>query len=119
MGRTILTDFHDAVKKRCRYEIFIPLNYNNGDLVEAEKILNTEEEIMEKFGVLTTYPVSLRASGLWKSGDQIFHDKLLVYRLDVGTNDVTLKFFVEYKEKLEKYYNQIKIYMTRQRIEII
>lgn len=118
IGRITLTASSD-VRKCCRYEIFIPLNYNNGSLVEEKKIFDTVEELMKKFGVLTTYPVSLRASGLWKEGDKVYDGPMMVYRLDLGEDDKTLNFFVKYKEKLKKEYRQIELYITRQWIEII
>ncbi len=102
-----------------RYEIYIPLNYNDGRLIEQEKMYKTTDELMNKFGGLTTYPVSLKASGLWKEGDKMYHDQMMVYRVDIEVTNDMLCFFIMYKGTLIAEYEQVQIYMTRQQIELI
>lgn len=74
---------------------------------------------MNKFSGLTTYPVSLRASGLWKEGDKPYHDEMMVYRVDIEAKTDMLRFFIKYKGTLIDEYEQIEIYITRQKIELI
>ena len=114
-----MSDICNVIKSCFRYEIYIPLNYNDGTLVNSEKMLNTTNELMTKFSGLTTYPFSLKASGLWRENDKICYDEMMVYRLDVETKNDELDYFIEYKKKLKVEYKQIEIYLTRQKIEII
>ena len=36
-----------------RFEILLPLNYNDGRLIEREKFLLTQRELVRKFGATT------------------------------------------------------------------
>ena len=50
--------------KRTRIEIILPLKYNNGQLVEISKFLETKRELIERFGGRTGLTTT---SGAWKS----------------------------------------------------
>ena len=106
-------------KTKARYEIYIPLNYNDGSPVEPEKFDLTIERLMEKVGGITTYPM-IEGRGLWKEGGRTYEDAIMIYRIDVEdeTEDM-LHFLLEYKEYLKKEFKQLEIYMTRQPIEIL
>lgn len=47
-----------------RYEILLPLKYNDGSSVEPEKFQQTRRELVQKFGALTmeVQPISARIS---------------------------------------------------------
>jgi len=36
-----------------RYEILLPLKYNDGSDIESEKLLETKQELVHRFGALT------------------------------------------------------------------
>jgi hypothetical protein len=104
-----------SLKAYCRYEILVPLYYNDGALVEKEKLLETSDELMRRFPGMTTYPID----GRWKDGDKIYYDKLIVFKVDIEESNNCLPFIREYKEKLKASYKQQEIYITRQKIEVI
>ena len=62
-----------------RYEILLPLKYNDGSDVEASKLLQTKEELVQKFGALTVDPHPLE--GLWTHQEALYHEVLLKYTL--------------------------------------
>jgi hypothetical protein len=47
-----------------RFEILLPLYYNDGRLIEIEKFMATNRELLNKFEALTTD--SVEVSGTWK-----------------------------------------------------
>ena len=49
-----------------RYEILLPLNYNDGTPIEPEKFQETRRELVEQFGALTMDAPA--TAGLWVSG---------------------------------------------------
>lgn len=114
-----VSEHRNGIKLCFRYEIYVPLNYNDGTLVEPEKVYQTTQELMMKFKGLTTYPVSLKASGLWEDGNGFYQDELILYRVDIEAKFDLLDFIIGYKDKLKDDYKQVEIYITRQRIEII
>ena len=64
-----------------RYEILLPLRHNDGREVEAEKLLLTKNELIQKFGALTVDPHPLE--GRWTQSGVTYEDMLLKYTVDV------------------------------------
>ena len=61
-----------------RFEILLPLNYNDGIEIEAEKFDQTAEELCDRFGGVTEDTV--RVSGTWKYGGTRYRDVLFRIR---------------------------------------
>ena len=72
-----------------RYEILLPLNYNDGTLIEPEKFQETRRELVEQFGALT---------------------------MDAPATDA---FFRDFKERLKERFRQIEIWMTAYPIRLL
>ena len=105
---------HPARTKR--FEILLPLNYNDGTLIEPEKFDQTREELSERFGGITEDTV--RITGTWKYGGARYRDDL--FRIRIDTNDPTANsFFQSQKEIWKERFQQIDIWITASEIEII
>lgn len=100
-----------------RYEILLPLLYNNGTSIEKEKFLLTNEELVIKFGAATTD--STRIVGRWLYQNQLFEDKLIRIIVDVPDTEDHLDFFKQYKETLKKRFDQIDIWIISHEIDVI
>ena len=48
-----------------QYELYVPLNYNDGSPIEPEKIANVRNEILREFGNLTSFLNPTKAFGQW------------------------------------------------------
>src|SRR5262249_34646973 len=81
-----------------RFEILLPLNYNDGSEIEAEKFDQTAEELSERFGGVTQDTV--RITGTWKYGGTRYRDTLL--RMRVDTDDPAARSFLEAGKSLWK-----------------
>ncbi len=99
-----------------RFEILLPLNYNDGTKIEADKFDQTAEELSERFGGITQDTV--RITGTWKYGGARYRDNLLRIRID--TNEpAAIDFFQARKELWKERFRQIDIWITAHEIEII
>ena len=100
-----------------RYEILLPLKYNDGTPVEPEKFQQTRRELVGQFGALTmdTQPVS----GLWVSGGQEYTDQLIRFVVDTETTSDTDEFFRNFKERLKERFRQIEIWITASPIRVL
>ena len=99
-----------------RYEILLPLNYNDGRLIEAAKFDQTAEELCDRFGGVTQDTV--RITGTWKYGGTRYRDDLLRMRID--TNDPSANAFLQAQKEVWKVrFQQIDIWITAFEIEII
>jgi hypothetical protein len=116
---TFLTRFFRFLSRPARtkrFEILLPLNYNDGRLIEPETFDQTAEELCDRFGGVTQDTV--RITGTWKYGGTRYRDELL--RMRVDTNDPTADvFFQTRKEIWKKRFEQIDIWITAHEIEVI
>ncbi len=65
-----------------RFEILLPLFYNDGRSIEPEKFLATDDEIVQAFGATSTDQVTVH--GKWNHQSIVYSDQLIRVRVDVG-----------------------------------
>jgi hypothetical protein len=102
-----------------RYEIYLPLKYNDGREIEAEKIKQIREELIAVFGALTVSSQSAPYQGSWKYGGVDFIDDIIKIEIIAAGDRKTDKFFKEFKEHLKRLLKQIDILITAQNIRTI
>lgn len=100
-----------------RYEILLPLVYNDGKEIEKEKFFQTNQELVVRFGATTTD--TIMASGSWVYEGVIYKDKLIRIRVDAEDSEEVRKFFKDYKEVLKQRFQQIDIWITGYYIDVI
>jgi len=100
-----------------RYEILLPLLYNDSTPVEKEKFLRTNEELVEQFGATTTD--SARIVGRWIYQNQLYEDRLIRITIDVADTADTESFFRTFKETLKERFKQLDIWIAGHQIDII
>lgn len=100
-----------------RYEILLPLAYNDGTPVEPEAVQQTRRELVQRFGAVTMdiQPVS----GLWVHGGQEYHDELIRFVMDAEASPSTEAFFAEFKATLKSRFRQIDIWITAYPIRLL
>jgi hypothetical protein len=64
-----------------RFEILLPLFYNDGRPIEPEKFLATDDDLVQMFGATSTDSVTVR--GKWKYLSTVYSDQLVRVRTDV------------------------------------
>ncbi|MEW6482660.1 MAG: hypothetical protein AB1397_06675 [bacterium] len=99
-----------------RYEILLPLKYNDGTYVEYEKIQLTKRELIDRFGAITIEP---QFFGWWVYEEKEYEDELLRVVIDTQDTQKTEDFFKSYKEILKERFKQIEIWITAYPIRII
>ena len=75
-----------------RYEILLPLKYNDGRAVEGEAFERTREELIAQFAGLSLSPHSVR--GIWVHEETRYEDELLRFVVDVEDTSENLQFFL-------------------------
>ena len=99
-----------------RYEILLPIRYNNGQPVEDEKFDLVVEELTEEFGGVTVNPEELR--GVWLQQGQRFEDLNVRVVVEVEDTLQASDFFVRCKEALKERFRQIEIRMVSYEVRI-
>ena len=65
-----------------RFEILLPLFYNDGQAIEKEKFAETDDQLVQQFGATSTDTVVVR--GQWMYESTKYSDQLARVRLDLG-----------------------------------
>jgi len=105
------------MSSRRRYEILLPIRYNDGTPVEPNRFFQTQEELVAAFGALTTSPELLR--GVWMHEGQRFEDEHLRVVVDVEATPENRAFFARFKEQLKSRFRQIDIWVVSYEIEVV
>jgi hypothetical protein len=100
-----------------RFEILLPLFHNDGRPVEQEKFLQTDDELVQLFGATSTDTVVVR--GRWLYQSTLYQDQLIRVRLDVEDKPETWQAVRAFKETLKSRFDQLDIWITAHRIEVV
>jgi hypothetical protein len=100
-----------------RFEILLPLFYNDGRPVEREKFLETDDELVRQFGATSTDTVVVR--GRWVYQSTSYHDQLVRVRLDLEDTPENWQHVRELKNTLKTRFEQHDIWITAHRVDIV
>jgi len=89
------------------YQLYLPLNYNDGRPIEEDKFSLTRKELITRFGGLTTTPPGFPLQGWWQSAGTVVRDDIVLWT--VLTQRVENDFFNTYRELLEERFSQEEI----------
>lgn len=102
---------------RRRYEILLPVRFNDGQPVPEDLSVETVLELRQRFGGVSCDTQTIR--GMWEHEGQAYRDDLTRVFLDVPDLPETRQFFLEYKERLKARFQQIDIWMTSYPIDVL
>ena len=100
-----------------RFEILLPLRFNDGNMVPDELVGQTILELRQQFNAISAESQLIR--GHWQHQGEEFRDELVRLFVDVADTAENHAFFVKYKEQLKTRFNQLDIWMTTYPIEVI
>ena len=83
-----------------RFEILLPLFYNDGRAIEREKFLQTDDELVQLFGATSTDSMTVR--GRWLYQSTLYQDQLIRVRLDVEDKPESWQTVRTFKETLRR-----------------
>lgn len=95
-----------------RYEIYVPLKYNNGREIEAEKIRSIRVELLDRFGGVTVSSIAAPYQGSWKYGGVEYIDDIIKMEILTLDDREAEEFFRQFKERLKEFLDQIDILIT-------
>lgn len=102
-----------AIARKVRFEIRLPIYYNDGTEIEPEKHLQTKDEIFDKLGGFTV--ITVTTGGWLDPNTNVKYEELLggfIVDVDKETLDKTIEFLKHYKEILKERFKQEEIYIV-------
>jgi len=102
-----------------KYEIYLPLKYNDGQEIEPQTLKQIRQQLIAVFGALTASSRSAPLEGTWRYGGFEFVDDII--RIEIITEEDMRShlFFKSFKEELKGTLRQLDILITVQDIERI
>ena len=98
-----------------RFEILLPLQYNDGRIVPRELLGKKARETQSRFGAVTWE--SQVIEGLWRHQGVEYHDRFNRIFVDVEDTPENRRFFSELKTLLKSRFEQLDIWLTVHPIE--
>jgi hypothetical protein len=100
-----------------RFEILLPLFYNDGRPVEPGQFSVTDNELLDLFGASSTDTVRVR--GKWMYQSVVYSDQLMRVRLDVQDTPENWESIRRLKERLKERFQQLDIWITAHRVDLV
>ena len=99
-----------------RYEILLPLRFNDGTAVPDTLLAETFVELRRHFGAVSSETQVIQ--GQWEHGGHIYRDELVRVFVDVEDTPRNREFFLQFRERIRTRFQQAEIWMTSHSIEI-
>lgn len=99
------------------YELYVPLHYNDGRMVETDKLARLKRRLVEEFGGLTHFPQE--NEGMWKVGSFTFRDRIVILRVLAAELPKAERFFRALKEDLKREWEQQDVLIVARDVEAV
>ena len=104
--------------QRRRYEVLLPIRYNDGRNVEPRRIYDSKEELMARFGGMTADGIV--RTGSWTDADGIrYDDETIRLTVDIDNTDEAHAAIRACKSTLIDRFQQKEIYIVYWVIEVV
>jgi hypothetical protein len=95
----------------------VPLYFNDGRPVAAEKFQNLQQRLLDRFQGLTFFPQPNK--GLWRMADVTYRDEIVIYRVIAPAAEDARPFLAQVKEWLKAEFEQHEILIVERTIETL
>lgn len=92
-----------------RFEILLPLRFNDGAPVPDQYIADSLVELRTK---------TQRIEGQWQHAGQVYRDELMRIFVDVEDTQENRDFFRQFRERVRVRFEQVAVWMTSHPIDI-
>lgn len=99
------------------YDLYVPLNYNDGTPIEPRKLSRLRDALLEQFGGLTYFPQ--RNQGFWSCCGVSYRDEIVIYRVLTERVATARRFFRQLKNELKHDLDQVDILIVEKDAEVL
>lgn len=100
-----------------RYEILLPLRFNDGRAVPDELIAETILELRGRFGAVSSESQIIH--GTWQHQAEVYRDELMRVFIDVEDTPANRTSFINLKEHLKSRFQQLDIWLTSYPVDVL
>jgi hypothetical protein len=99
-----------------RYEVLLPLQFNDGRDVPSEWLAQAILEIVDHYGA-ASYETQ-KVEGHWRHGGVIYRDNLVKVVVDVPDSAANRQWMRRFKAQWKSQLEQVELWMVSYRIEV-
>ena len=99
-----------------RYEVLLPLQFNDGREVPSEWLADAVLEVVDHFGAVS-YETQ-KVEGHWRTGGVVYRDNLVKVVVDVPDTTVNRTWMKEFKSRWKAKLEQVELWLVSYRIEV-
>ncbi len=99
-----------------RFEVLLPLQFNNGRDVPSEWLAEAVLEIVDRFGA-SSYETQ-KLEGHWRYGGVLYRDNLVRLVVDVPDSTESRQWMKQFKGRWKIRLEQLELWMVSYRIEV-
>jgi hypothetical protein len=100
-----------------RYEILLPLQFNDGQPVPEDYLGEALSELEQKFQAVSWETQIIR--GAWQQRGRSYRDDLMRVFVDVADTAENREFFLSFKQKMKVKFQQLDIWLTSYSIDVL
>jgi hypothetical protein len=96
-------------------EIYLPLDDNDGRPIPESRYIALQQELLNRFGGVTSVQRQFPLQGIWQSGTNVYHDRVVVLTVmdfRPETQLQCLRYLERLKGRLKKKFEQLEILIT-------
>ena len=98
-----------------RFEILLPLQFNDGSKVPRGLLTDATLELVAQFGALTYETQTVE--GQWTNEGVVYRDQLVKFVIDIQDDEVNRKWMRDFKRRWRTKLQQIDLWVVSYKIE--
>ena len=102
--------------KSQRYEVLLPVRFNDAREVPEELLGEAVNEFVEQFNAVSFYKEAVE--GRWRQDETVYRDDLALLVVDVPDTAKNRKWMKAYKERWKERLEQLELWMVSYPIDI-
>ena len=99
-----------------RFEVLLPLQFNDGREVPPDRLAEAVLEVVDHFGAVS-YETQ-KVEGHWRHGGVVYRDNLVKVVVDVPDSAKNRKWMKEFKGRWKARLEQLELWMVSYRIDV-
>jgi len=104
------------VKKWRRYEVLLPLRFNDGKPVPAAAIRKAIQQLKDRFGAVSSETQIIH--GRWRPKGDAREDLIRIY-VDAEQSPEVHAFFLKFKREAKEQFRQTEIWLTSHPVDVL
>jgi hypothetical protein len=101
-----------------RYDLYLPLTYNDGRPVEDDKFDGVERRLLAWFGGLTSQQRAFPLKGVWQGKTRLYLDEVIVMTVLDFRRQGSTRFIAQLKRDLLREFDQLEILITESPLRV-